>query len=83
MDSYPSPSVSPLQNTSPTLNPDEVSQIQAAYNYQSEILQGFQAQLINLWAVNDHLTHYIQSLLHTGTNLVKFALPDKFVSRKM
>ncbi len=40
MDSH-SASVSSLQNTSPTMNPAEVSNLQAAFAYQSEMLKGY------------------------------------------
>ena len=55
-------SASSLQNTSPQLNPAEVSNLQAAFAYQSEVLKGYQDQLTKLQSVNEHLTHYIQSL---------------------
>ncbi|KAG1926575.1 retrotransposable element [Pimephales promelas] len=58
-------SASSLQNTSPQLNPAEVSNLQAAFAYQSEVLKGYQEQLTKLQSVNEHLTHYIQSLPST------------------
>lgn len=63
MDSKQKPSLSLLQNTSPEINPAEVSQLQAAYAYQSDLLQEFQGQLSSLRAANEHLTHiHITSL---------------------
>ncbi len=54
-----SPSVASLQNTSSPMNPTEVSNLQAAFAYQSELMKGYQEQLTNLQSVNEHLTHYI------------------------
>jgi len=71
-------SASSLQNTSPKLNPAEVSNLQAAFAYQSEVLKGYQEQLAKLQSVNEHLTHYIQSLPSTTPKTVSIALPDKF-----
>uniref|UniRef100_A0A671LRM1 CCHC-type domain-containing protein n=1 Tax=Sinocyclocheilus anshuiensis TaxID=1608454 RepID=A0A671LRM1_9TELE len=71
-------STSLLQNTLPQLNPAEVSNLQAAFAYQSEVLKGYQDQLDKLQSVNEHLTHYIQSLPSTTPKTVNFALPDKF-----
>lgn len=56
MDLIPLTSVSLLENTLPEMDPVEVSQLQAAFAYQSEVLQGFQGQLTNLRAANEHLT---------------------------
>ncbi len=67
-----------LQNTSPTMNPAEVSNLQTAFAYQGELLKGYQEQLANLQSVNEHLTHYIQSLPPPMPKTVSFALPDKF-----
>ncbi|XDV19520.1 hypothetical protein PO909_024978 [Leuciscus waleckii] len=61
MDSH-SASASSLQNTSPPMNPSEVSNLQAAFAYQNDMLKGYQEQLTKLQSVNEHLTHYIQSL---------------------
>ncbi len=33
-----------LQNTSPTMNPAEVSNLQTAFAYQGELLKGYQEQ---------------------------------------
>lgn len=71
-------SASSLQNTSPQLNPAEVSNLQAAFGYQSEVLKGCQYHLTKLQSVNEHLTHYIQSLPSPTPKKVSFALPDKF-----
>ncbi|KAL0152968.1 hypothetical protein M9458_051721 [Cirrhinus mrigala] len=71
-------SASPLQNTSPTLNPAEVSSLQAAFAYQSELLKSYQEQLTKLQSVNEHLTHYVRSLPPPMPSTVSFALPNKF-----
>ncbi len=76
MDSH-SASASLLQNTSPTMNPAEVSNLQATFAYQSEMLKGYQEQLTKLQSINEHLTHYIQSLPPLTPKMVSFALPDK------
>ncbi len=54
MDSH-SASASSLQNNLPTMNPAEVSNMQAAFAYQSEMLKGYQEQLTKLQSVNEHL----------------------------
>ncbi|KAI2665737.1 Retrotransposon-like protein 1 [Labeo rohita] len=69
---------STLQNTSPTLNPAEVSNLQAAFAYQSELLKSYQEQLAKLQSVNEHLTHYVRSLPPPMPSTVSFALPNKF-----
>lgn len=56
------------------MNPAEVSQLQAAYTYQKELLQEFQGQLFSIQAAKKHLTQYIQSLLPTRAEPVRFAL---------
>ncbi|KAL0199172.1 hypothetical protein M9458_007712, partial [Cirrhinus mrigala] len=71
-------SASPLQNTSPSLNPAEVSNLQAAFAYQSELLKSYQEQLTKLQSVNEHLTHYVRSLPPPMPSTVSFALPNKF-----
>ncbi|KAI2644715.1 Retrotransposon-derived protein PEG10 [Labeo rohita] len=71
-------SASPLQNTSPSLNPAEVSNLQAAFAYQSELLKSYQEQLTKLQSVNEHLTHYVRSLPPPMPLTVSFALPNKF-----
>ncbi len=73
-----SASASSLQNTSPPMNPAEVSNLQAAFTYQSEMLKSYQEQLIKLQSVNEHLTHYIQALPPPTLKTVSFALPEKF-----
>ncbi len=60
------------------MNPAKVSNLQAAFAYQSEMLKGYQEQLTKLQSVNKHLTHYIQSLPPLTPKTVSFALPDKF-----
>ncbi|MGL4909959.1 MAG: DUF4939 domain-containing protein, partial [Cetobacterium sp.] len=60
------------------MNPAEVSGLQAAFAYQSELLKGYQEQLAKLQSVNEHLTHYIRSLPPPTPRTVSFALPDKF-----
>ncbi|KAI2649352.1 Transposon Tf2-6 polyprotein [Labeo rohita] len=71
-------SASSLQNTSPPLNPAEVSNLQAAFAYQSELLKSYQEQLTKLQSVNEHLTHYVRSLPPPMPSTVSFALPNKF-----
>ncbi|KAI2647999.1 Transposon Tf2-9 polyprotein [Labeo rohita] len=71
-------SASSLQNTLPTLNPAEVSNLQAAFAYQSELLKSYQEQLAKLQSVNEHLTHYVRSLPPPMPSTVSFALPNKF-----
>ncbi len=73
-----SASAASLQNTLPPMNPAEVSNLQAAFAYQSELMKGYQEQLTNLQSVNEHLTHYIRSLPSPTQKTVSFALPDKF-----
>ncbi|KAL0167369.1 hypothetical protein M9458_039213, partial [Cirrhinus mrigala] len=73
-----SASASSLQNTSPTMNPAEVTNLQAAFAYQSEILKSYQEQLSKLQSVNEHLTQYIRSLPPPSSRTVSFALPEKF-----
>ncbi|KAL0154822.1 hypothetical protein M9458_049085 [Cirrhinus mrigala] len=75
-------SASSLQNTSPTLNPAEVSNLQAAFAYQSELLKSYQEQLAKLQSVNEHLTHYVRSLPPPMPSTVSFALPNKFDEEK-
>ncbi|KAL0172866.1 hypothetical protein M9458_033177 [Cirrhinus mrigala] len=71
-------SASSLQNTSPPLNPAEVTNLQAAFAYQSELLKSYQEQLTKLQLVNEHLMHYIRSLPPPMPPTVSFALPNKF-----
>ncbi|KAL0153008.1 hypothetical protein M9458_051687, partial [Cirrhinus mrigala] len=66
------------QNTSPHSDPAEVSQLQAALAYQSEMLAGYQEQLMQLKSANDSLTQYIRSLPAPHSTPVRPALPDKF-----
>uniref|UniRef100_A0A673JX42 DUF4939 domain-containing protein n=1 Tax=Sinocyclocheilus rhinocerous TaxID=307959 RepID=A0A673JX42_9TELE len=77
MDSNQTPA-SLLQNTSPPMNPAEVSNLQTAFSYQAEMLQKYQEQLTKLQTVNEHLTHYIRSLPPPTPKTVSLALPDKF-----
>ncbi|KAL0148123.1 hypothetical protein M9458_056593 [Cirrhinus mrigala] len=67
-----------LQNTSPPLNPAEVTNLQAAFVYQSELLKNYQERLTKLQLVNEQLTHYIRSLPPPMPSTVSFALPNKF-----
>ncbi|KAI2648976.1 Transposon Tf2-9 polyprotein [Labeo rohita] len=67
-----------LQNTLPPLNPAEVSNLQAAFAYQSELLKNYQEQLTKLQSVNEHLTHYVRALPPPMPSTVSFALPTKF-----
>ncbi|KAL0173249.1 hypothetical protein M9458_033560, partial [Cirrhinus mrigala] len=73
-----SASASALQNTSPTMNPAEVANLQAAFAYQSEMLKNYQEQLGKLQSVNEHLTQYVRSLPPPTPKTVSFALPEKF-----
>ncbi len=73
-----SASAASLQNTLPPMNPAEVSNLQAAFAYQNELLKGYQEQLSSLQSINGHLTHYIRSLPSPTPKTVSFALPDKF-----
>ncbi len=77
MDSNRTPA-SLLQNTSLPMDPAEVSNLQAAVSYQTELLQGYQEQLTQQRTINEHLTHYIRSLPPPTPKTVSFALPDKF-----
>ncbi|KAL0153155.1 hypothetical protein M9458_051542, partial [Cirrhinus mrigala] len=56
----------------------EVTNLQAAFAYQSELLKNYQEQLTKLQSVNEHLTHYIRSLPPPMPSTVSFALPNKF-----
>ncbi|KAI2649034.1 Retrotransposon-derived protein PEG10 [Labeo rohita] len=78
MDSTPTPESSLLQNTSPTLSPAEVTQLQTAYSFQTEVIKSYQEQLATLQAANEHLTHYIRSLPPISPQTVRLAQPDKF-----
>ncbi|XP_042604430.1 uncharacterized protein LOC122141334 [Cyprinus carpio] len=69
---------SSLQNTSPGADPADVSQLLSTIEYQKDLLNGFQHQLLTLQASNEHLTRYIQSLPAPRPDPVRFALPDKF-----
>ncbi len=78
MDSNTQPSQSTLQNTLPDQNPAEITQLQAAFAYQNELIKDFQGQLSSLRAANEHLMCYIQSLQPTRPDPVRISLPDKF-----
>ncbi len=78
MDSNTASASPSLQNTSPPMNPAEISQLQAAFAYQSEVLKGYQEQLNQLQSANDHLTHYIRSLPSPTQQTVRLAMPEKF-----
>ncbi|KAL0150494.1 hypothetical protein M9458_054311 [Cirrhinus mrigala] len=52
--------------------------MQAALAYQSEMLAGYQEQLMQLRNANDSLTQYIRSLPAPHSTLVRPVLPDKF-----
>ncbi len=60
------------------MNPAEVSNLQAAFTYQSKLLKSYQGQLTKLQSVNEHLSHYFQALPPPTPKMVSFALPDKF-----
>ncbi|KAL0168697.1 hypothetical protein M9458_036919, partial [Cirrhinus mrigala] len=60
------------------MNPVDVSNLQAAFAYQSEMLKSYQEQLAKLQSVNEHLTQYIRSLPPPTPLTVSFALPEKF-----
>ncbi len=66
------------QNTSPDQNPAELTQLQAAFAYQNELIKDFQGHLSSLRAANEHLMCYIQSLPPTRPDPVRISLPDKF-----
>lgn len=67
-----------LQNTSPPIDPADVTNLMAAYEQQSTLLQGYQEQLTRLQAINEHLTGYIQALPSTSVKRVSVSEPDKF-----
>ena len=71
-------STSSLQNTSPPMNPAEVSELQTAFAYQSEMLREYREQLEKLQSTNEYLTHYLRSLPPPAPQTVSFAMPDKF-----
>ncbi|KAK3543126.1 hypothetical protein QTP70_011662 [Hemibagrus guttatus] len=50
------------ENTSPPMNPAEVSNLQAAFAYQSGVLREYQDQLTKAQAANEYLTQHLQSL---------------------
>uniref|UniRef100_A0A672NT97 CCHC-type domain-containing protein n=1 Tax=Sinocyclocheilus grahami TaxID=75366 RepID=A0A672NT97_SINGR len=56
----------------------EVSELQAAFAYQSEVLKDYQKQLESLQSTNEYLTHYIRSLPPPMPQTVSLAMPDKF-----
>lgn len=75
MDSSSASASLSLQNTLPTMNPVEVSQLQVAFDYQSKLLKNCQEQLNKLQSANDHLTYYIQSASFATQPTVRLALP--------
>ncbi|KAK3542134.1 hypothetical protein QTP86_016458, partial [Hemibagrus guttatus] len=70
--------IASLQNTSPPMNPAEVSNLQAAFAYQSDVLREYQDQLTKAQAANEYLTQHLRSLPPPVQRKVSFALPDKF-----
>ncbi|KAK3566740.1 hypothetical protein QTP86_004452 [Hemibagrus guttatus] len=60
------------------MNPAEVSNLQAAFAYQSGVLREYQDQLTKAQAANEYLTQHLQSLPPPVPRKVSFALPDKF-----
>lgn len=58
-----------LHNTSPPKNPAEVTNLQAAFAYQSDVIKEYH-----------DLTQYLRSLPPSMPTKVNFALPDKFNS---
>ncbi|KAK3540361.1 hypothetical protein QTP70_029552 [Hemibagrus guttatus] len=66
------------KNTSPPMNPAEVSNLQAAVAYQSDVLKDYRDQLTKAQAATDYLTQYLRSLPSPMPRKVSFALPDKF-----
>ncbi len=70
---------SSLQNTSPGMDPAEVSKLLSTIEYQNDLLKGFQAQFLTLQAANEHLTQYICSLPAQQPDQVSFVLPEKNV----
>ncbi|KAK3553382.1 hypothetical protein QTP70_003555 [Hemibagrus guttatus] len=67
-----------IRNTSPPMNPAEVSNLQAAFAYQSDVLKDYRDQLTKAQAATDYLTQYLRSLPSPMPRKVSFALPDKF-----
>ncbi|KAK3550602.1 hypothetical protein QTP70_000679 [Hemibagrus guttatus] len=65
-------------NTSPPMNPAEVSNLQAAFAYQSDVLREYRDQLTKAQAANEYLTQHLRSLPPPVPRKVSFALPDKF-----
>ncbi|KAK3545878.1 hypothetical protein QTP70_016572 [Hemibagrus guttatus] len=60
------------------MNPAEVSNLQAAFAYQSDVLKDYRDQLTKAQVATDHLTQYLRSLPPSMPRKVSFALPDKF-----
>ncbi|KAK3561513.1 hypothetical protein QTP86_006171 [Hemibagrus guttatus] len=60
------------------MNPAEVSNLQAAFNYQSDVLREYRDQLTKAQAANEYLTQHLRSLPPPVPRKVSFALPDKF-----
>ncbi|KAK3526056.1 hypothetical protein QTP70_014676 [Hemibagrus guttatus] len=60
------------------MNPAEVSNLQAAFAYQSDVLREYQDQLTKAQAANEYLTQHLRSLSPPVPRKVSFALPDKF-----
>ncbi|KAK3568878.1 hypothetical protein QTP86_019106 [Hemibagrus guttatus] len=56
----------------------EVSNLQAAFAYQSDVLKEYRDQLTKAQAANDYLTQHLRSLPPPMPRKVSFALPDKF-----
>ncbi|KAK3506576.1 hypothetical protein QTP70_009900 [Hemibagrus guttatus] len=67
-----------MGNTLPPMNPSEVSNLQAAFAYQSGILREYRDQLTKAQVANEYLTQHLQSLPLPVPRKVSFALPDKF-----
>ncbi|KAK3554058.1 hypothetical protein QTP70_019176 [Hemibagrus guttatus] len=59
------------------MNPAEVSNLQAAFAYQSGVLREYQDQLTKAQAANEYLTQHLQLLPPPVPRKVSFALPDK------
>ncbi|KAK3548058.1 hypothetical protein QTP70_004282 [Hemibagrus guttatus] len=60
------------------MNPAEVSNLQAAFAYQSDVLKDYQDQLTKAQVAIDHLAQYLWSLPSPMPRKVSFALSDKF-----
>ncbi|KAK3571296.1 hypothetical protein QTP86_005932 [Hemibagrus guttatus] len=60
------------------MNPAEVSNLQAVFTYQSDVLKEYRDQLTKAQAANDYLTQHLRSLPPPRPRKVSFVLPDKY-----